>query len=546
MRLGVVFLAVVVACQALPARAAAPDVWAITGARIVPVSGPAIEKGTVVIRDGLIEAVGAAVTAPADARTIDGTGLTVYPGLIDAFAFVEAEQQGPDQGPGGGRRGGPQQGPQRTLDRDHPSGVTPDRQALTLVKADRSEALRNAGITTVLAVPKGGTFRGLSALVNTAGATPQEMSVKSPVAEQVSFETPGGFGDFPGSLMGVIAVIRQEFLDGQRYKQEWQRYNATPRGYRRPEPSEGLAAVAPTLDRATPVVLEANDDPMIRRALKIVAEFKLKAMIAGGLESWKTADALKAAGVPVLLSLNFPERPADMDPESTEPLRVIRSRMDAPGGAAKLQRAGVKFAFESGGLKDPKQFLANAIKTVGAGLSKDDALRAMTLSSAELLGVSEQLGSVDAGKIANLVVTDGDLFDAKTKIKYVFVDGNRFEMKAEAAPKPGEVAKVDVTGTWNLKVVTPGGTQEVTLTLSQSGSAFTGTMANPMFGSADVKEGVISGNKISFAATVNVGGTSIDTNFNGTVDGNSMSGTVAVSGQGTVEFSGTRPQGGAL
>ncbi|HQR37948.1 MAG TPA: amidohydrolase family protein [Blastocatellia bacterium] len=545
MKLGVVFLAVVVACQAIPARAGAPDVWAITGARIVPVSGPPIEKGTVVIRDGLIESVGPAVAAPADARTIDGTGLTVYPGLIDSFTFVEADQQAQGPGPEGGRRGGgPPQGGARAPDRDNPSGVTPEREALPLVKPDgRIESFRNAGITTVLAVPKGGIFRGQSALVDTAGASAQAMSVKTPVAQHVSFETGGGFNDYPGSLMGVIAVIRQKFLDGQHYKQEWQRYSATPKGYRRPAPSESLAAVVPALDRTVPVVIEANDDAMIRRALKIVSEFKLKAMIAGGLEAWKAADALKTAGVPVLLSLNYPERPGDMDPETTEPLRVVQARMDAPGGAAKLQKAGVRFAFQVGGLKDPKQFVGNAIKAVGSGLSKDDALRAMTLTSAELLGVSDQLGSIEAGKIANLVVTDGDLFEAKTKIKYVFVDGARFEMKVEAAPKPGEAAKVDVSGTWNLTVVTPGGNQDVTLTLTQSGTSFTGSMANAMFGTTDVKEGTVSGNKVSFSATVSVGGTSIDTTFNGTVEGDSMSGTVAVSGQGTVEFTGKRPRG---
>jgi hypothetical protein len=235
-----------------------------------------------------------------------------------------------------------------------------------------------------------------------------------------------------------------------------------------------------------------------------------------------------------------------MDAESTEPLRVVRARLDAPACAGKLQKAGVKFAFESGGLKDPKQFLANARKTIDAGLSKDDALRAMTLTSAELLGVGEQLGSIDAGKIANLVVTDGDLFDAKTKIKYVFVDGARFELKAEAPPKPGEAAKVDVTGTWNIKVTTPDGVHEVTLTLKQSGSSVGGSIAGTMIGTTDIKDGTVAGNKVSFSAAVTVGGQTIETNFNGTVDGNSMTGTVAIAGQGAVEFSGTRPQGGAL
>jgi imidazolonepropionase-like amidohydrolase len=515
--------------------AGAPDVWAITGARVVPVSGPPIERGTVVVRDGLIESVGPSVAVPPDARVIDGAGLTVYPGLVDAFSFVEEEAK-PQTGP-------PQ--PPKAPDRANPPGVTPARKALDLLKPDgRVEAARTAGITTLLVVPKGGIFRGRSALVDMNGATARAMSLRTPVALHVSFETQGGFASYPGSLMGVISVIRQELLDAGHYKAEWDRYNATPRGYRRPEPSDDMEALLPVLDRRLPVVVEANEDKEIRRALRIAEEFKLNAIVAGGRESWKTAADLKARNVPVLLSLNFPERPTDVDPESRETLRTVQGRLDAPATAAKLQRAGVRFAFASGGLKTPKQFLANAIKAVQAGQPKDAALRAMTLSPAEIFGASDQIGSIEPGKVANLVVTDGDLFDEKTKIRAVFVDGERFEIKAEAAPKPGEPPAIDVTGTWTLTVTTPGGNQQATLTLTQKGTDVGGTFANPDFGTAELRNGTVSGKEISFTVTLSPPGSTIEVTFRGNVEGNAMSGTATVPGQGSFDFSGTRPQGG--
>ncbi|MBK6315444.1 MAG: amidohydrolase family protein [Blastocatellia bacterium] len=526
-----------------PALAGSLDVWAITGARIVPVSGPPIEKGTVVVRNGLIESVGAAVAAPADARIVDGTGLTVYPGLVDTFAIVEpdAKAEGPPQ----------QQGPPRGPDRENPPGVTPQRDALDIVKNDsRMEGLRAAGFTTMLAVPKGGVFRGRSVLVNTSGSDASAMAIKSPAALPVAFETQGGFVQYPGSLMGVFSVIRQKLLDAMQYRQLRGQYAASPRGIPRPTYSREYEALIPVLDKSLPVAIEANRDREVLRALELMDEFALSGMVAGGRESWKVATDLKARNVPVLLSVNFPEAPADLDPETREELKTVRDRLDAPGCAAKLNAAGVRFAFQSGGIRSPKQVITNTAKAIKAGLSKDVALRALTLSPAEILGVADQVGSIEVGKIANLVVTNGDLFEEKTKVRYTFVDGERFEYKEEApAAKPGDAssAAVDVTGTWDLEVNTPEGTQKASLELTQTGAELKGTFRTEMFGSSDVKSGSVAGKKVTVNVGLNVGGNSLDITFTGDVDGDAMKGTANVAGQGTVDFSGTRkPKGGAI
>jgi imidazolonepropionase-like amidohydrolase len=524
------------------ARPAADDAWAIVNARIVPVSGAPIERGTVLIRNGLVEAVGPAVQTPPDARVLDAAGMTVYPGLVDALVELEEEDEG--------RRGGPQQPQQRrAADRDNPPGIFAARDALTLVKpGGRFDAMRESGITTALVVPKSGIFRGRSALVNLAGETPQEMAVKTETAVHVGFAPQGGFGVYPSSLMGVVSVIRQTLVDAAHHQMLWKRYRETPRGMERPAPSENLDALAAAVERRVPVVMEAQVERDIRRALSLAKEMGLRPVIAGGREAWKAADALKASEAPVLLSLEFPERSADQDPETAEALRVVRARVEAPLAASRLHQAGVRFAFQSGGLKQPRQYRENAIKAIKAGLPKEVALRAMTLTPAEIFGVSEQLGSIEVGKIANLVVTTGDLFEEATRVRYVFVDGQRFEVAEREAPKPADgaaaPANADVAGTWELSVDTPQGRQPATLVLSQSGTAVTGTISNPLVGSSDINSGAVSGSRLTFSVSLNIQGQLVEATVEATVDASSMQGTMTLSGQGALSFTGTRPQKG--
>jgi imidazolonepropionase-like amidohydrolase len=512
-------------------RAEGPEVWAVTGVRIVTVSGPTIEKGTVVVRDGLIADVGASAVVPADARVLDGTGLTVYPGLVDAYAQVEAERR-------------PEQAEQRRVaDREDPRGVTPGRDALDLVKAGgRDEALRSAGITTVLAAPPSGVFAGTSALVNLNGGTPHEMAVTAPTALHVAFEAQGGFVDYPGSLMGVFSVVRQKFYDAQRHKAAWARYARSPRGVKRPRMDEDLDVLVDALDRKIPVVFHAHTGEQIRRAVRVAREFNLRYGIEGGAEAWKAADELKADGAPVLVTLNFPEYDKDAAPADGLTLGALRAVEAAPANAAKLHRAGVRFAFESGGLRSPKDFVANAARAVAAGLPREEALKAMTLTPAQIFGVDQQIGSVEKGKIANLVVADGDLLEKKTKIKFVFVDGRRYELKEEAAPKAAGPASIDLTGTWTLTVDTPDAKRVLTLVLRQSGTELAGTLTSPEIGTNEISSGVVSGNSLNFKVSVSVGGTSFDLGFSGTAEGSAMKGTVAIPGQGTAEFTGLRPQ----
>ena len=411
------------------------DTYAITNARIVTVSGPVIERGTVVVRNGLIAAAGANVSAPPDARVIDGTGLTVYPGLIDSYTNLALPEPAPSPSPGGGGGGGffqltqprPASGPNST----QPPGLQPEVMVEDVIRpgGNEIEASRNTGITTALTLPRTGIWMGQSALINLAGDTPQQMIVRSPVAMHVGF-TPLRTGGYPGSLLGVFAALRQMMLDAQRYRDSMQIYERAPRGTRRPDTDRSLAALVPVIEGRMPVVMLANSEREISRALDLAEEFKLHLIIAGGREADHVADRLAKQKVPVLLSLNLPKRTTAAIPEADpEPMRVLRERVEAQQTAGKLAKAGVRFAFQSGSLTNMSDLLANANRTIENGLPATDALRAFTIWPAEILGVQNQLGSIEAGKIANLTIVRGDLFDRTGRVAQVFIDGRPFDVK---------------------------------------------------------------------------------------------------------------------
>jgi hypothetical protein len=207
--------------------------------------------------------------------------------------------------------------------------------------------------------------------------------------------------------------------------------------------------------------------------------------------------------------------------------------------AGVLHEAGIKFAFTSGGLKKPADFVKNAAKAIEQGLPKDEALKAMTINPAEIFGVADQVGSIEEGKIANLFVTTVDLFDKKTKVKIVFVDGKKFEVK-EKKKKKDEEPTVDVTGTWDAAVKSPDGETAFTLVLKQSGSQVSGELKSEM-GTASIEDGSVSGNSITFTVSMDIGGQNVEMSFSGTVEENTIEGTIDMGPMGTAEWEAEKP-----
>jgi imidazolonepropionase-like amidohydrolase len=532
------------------AQRSAIDTYAITNARIVTVTGPIVERGTVVIRNGLIAAAGANISVPSDARVIDGTGLTVYPGLIDSYTNLALPEPppGPAAPAGGGaaafvllqaqQRPSPG-GPNST----QPVGLQPEVMVEDTNRSSGTEieASRNIGITTALTAPRSGIWMGQSALINLSGETPQQMIVRSPVAMHVSF-TPLR-GSYPGSLMGVFATLRQMLLDAQRYRDSMQIYERNPRGIRRPETDRSLAALLPLLDGRMPVVMLANSEREISRALDLAAEFKLKLIIAGGREADRVADRLAKQNVPVLLSLNLPRRTTAAMPEADpEPLRTLRERVAAQQTAGKLAKAGVRFAFESGSLTNISDLLVNANRVIENGLSSADAVRAFTIWPAEILGVANQLGSIEAGKIANLTVTRGDLFDRNMRLAHVFIDGRPVDLRpaTDRSAADRTAARTNVTGSWTLNINFGQGERAATLTLQQEGDRVNGSIAG-VLGSGEISNASTTATgEVRFTVPLNIEGQTKEATFAGTLTGNEIRGSVTVVGAHPGTFIATR------
>jgi len=540
--LGATLLVLFAAAPQLSAQGGEPEYFAIRGARVVPVSGPPIESATVVIAHGIITAIGKDVAIPADALVIEGKGLIVYPGLVDAFTDVGIPPAPPASsgGEGGGRRQAPPPDAVPSRGPEDRPGSTPWRSAAdeASLSDKRIESWRNAGFTTVISAPKGGIFPGQAAILDLAGERAGDLVVKSPVAIPVSLQPGGGFGNFPGSLMGVLAYVHQVWLDTEWSTKAQAVYEKNPRGVARPRYDRTEAALAEALEDRALVLIPANTSLQLRRALELVDRWKVNGVIYGGQMAYEVAPEIAAKKLSVLVNLKWPEAEKDADPDAKPSLRTLRFRDRAPSSPAALSKAGAKFAFYDGGVTAPKDLLKAVKKSIDAGLAPDAALRALTLTPAEIFGVADRLGSIETGKIANLIVTDRDLFDEKAKIKIAFIDGRRFEIREPA--KPTDPPKGNLTGKWKLAYTTPDGPEESTADITmESDGTLSGTVSGKR-GTASIISGYLSADKFSFTINIPIEGSASDVTFSGTFDGTALKGAISALGY-TFDFTGTKP-----
>jgi len=542
------------AALALPraAHAQAPaqaGTWALTNVRIETVTKGTIEKGTIVIRDGLIEAVGANVKPPGDARVVDLTGRTVYPGFIDLTSSMGLPTPPPQQGGfGGGGAQNASAAPARYIGLE-PGRViaTEDAPAVADIRASR-----DVGITTALVAPSRGAFRGLSALIPLRDDSSANFVVKAPVGMHMGFQ--GVAGRYPGTLLGVIAYERQQLYDAQRHGLLMDRYKAGQRGVPRPSYDANLDALVPVVRGQMPAFFAANNENEIRRAVDIAKEFDLKLTIVGATEAFRALDAVKGAR-PLVVSLDFPQavevtgwayRGAQRRELNDSATRDASVRKIVEANAATLNRAGVKFALAPGALK-PNDFMANVRKAIAAGLPRDVAVEALTIRAAEIAGVGDQLGSIEPGKIADLVVSDGPALAENARIRTVFVDGIDYDVVPAAAARNGQRAgaggagragggeMAQVAGTWTMTVTGPQGPLTSTMTLTQTAEAIDGSIISE-FGTAAISDGHVSGRTVTWIASFQIGGERTTVNFEAEVDGTRMTGRARTGEMGTMAF----------
>jgi imidazolonepropionase-like amidohydrolase len=362
-------------------------VVAIAGARIHPVTSEPFE-GTIVVENGRIAALGADAKAPPGAEVVDGRGLSVYPGLVSCLSTLGLTEIGSIAG---------------SVDLAEIGGVQPDLKALTAVNphSELIPVARANGITSVLVAPQAGTIAGESSLIRLDGWTPAEMAVKDGVALHVNYPDLAGTDDHKAGDEKKRKALKTPFEDAKRY-------TGVPRDL-------GLEAMQPYVKGERPVVIHAQKAAQIRGALAFAKEFGLKAVIAGGLESWKVAPLLAEAKVPVLLSGVMTVPLADHDPYD--------STFATP---ARLAKAGVDFALSASVEEwhgNTRNLPYHAAWAAAYGLDRKRALEAVTIAPARILGASDRIGSLEVGKDADLIVTTGDPLEVLTDVVLVMVRG---------------------------------------------------------------------------------------------------------------------------
>lgn len=456
-------------------HAEAPRIFAITDVRIVTAPGQVIDSGTVVLREGLIESVGADVAAPPDAWIIEGEeGWSVYPAFIDAASTVglQTEPAGGPPGRPGGTNGATRPGAPHDLKTVHPERAVVDELDVAHTSVERH---RELGFAVAQVLPDKGVFRGESAVILLRDAPARALILADRMGQVVALETSSFMArEYPTSVIGAMAAVRQTLLDAQRQMVWTERYESGPVGMPHPEYRASDAPLLAVLRGERPVVFVslAGLDP--GRFNGLATEFELRGItVAMGLGH--RFEDLLPAGMPILLPLELPEPPELDDPDELREttLRKLQTAVRAPGLPAQLAAADLDFAFVTAGMKSTRAFPENLAAVVEAGLSPEQALAAVTTVPARLLGMERTLGTIEPGKQANLLVVEGELFAAKPALRHLFVDGYHEEIEAEETiGDPNAV--VDPRGTWEIRTEVMGRSSESTWTITGSEGNYRG------------------------------------------------------------------------
>jgi imidazolonepropionase-like amidohydrolase len=501
--------------------------YAITGARLVTVAGGVIESGTVVLRGGLIEALGPNVTPPADAVLIDGEGMTVYPGFIDAYSQAGLVLPGRNERELAGNIA-------HQLATEH---FDPASEELA--------AYRKQGLTSALIARSDGVFGGQAVLMNLMGDEVSSMTVKAPVVQVMGYE---GQNDYPGTLMAVVAYQRQTFIDATYHELLQTRYGQAPRSMARPPEDPALEALIPVAKGAAPVMGIVQIENDFKRLRNLAAEYNLRYWIAGATEAFRVPDLVREAGVPVLVSLDFPAIAQVTGYQfdrayknlTAEEKKALDSRDEEAvhSNAAAVFRTGVPLALATGGMSNVGDFLKNLRLAVEAGLPADEALKALTITPATIFGVADVMGTLEPGKIANLTVTHGDVFtDDEAWVAHVFVDGHKETFAMPKPPSSGGGGGM-AGGSWAVAVSLGGESAEGTLTLTQEGGAVTGDLS--VEGQNMEFEGTFSEGKLDLKGSIpDMGAVTLTA----TIEGDAMKGSIGLGPMGSADFTGKRNPG---
>ncbi len=534
--------------------------YALTNATIVQAPGRKIEKGTVVMKDGLITAVGAGISIPPEAIVIKADSMYVYAGFIDGLSHTGVTKPKEEK-------------LERPKDPGNPpaerAGITPQNDVRNWLNPnDKSiEDLRNLGFTVSQVVPYGNFLPGSGAIVLLGGKSPDDMVLVNNSA--LYSELTGAQGMYPNTVMAVMAKWRELYKNASLNKSYATTYASNRNGITRPTSDRILEAFYPVIDQKIPVLFKSEKVMETQRVFTLKNDLGFSLVIADVKEGWPIINKIKSSNSKIFLSLDLPDevkkdekkedkKGAKKDSVKTETKKpevkkektaldlekeaLEKRKKDAialyTSQSSEFNKAGVEFGFSALSVKT-KDIQANLRRMIAAGLSEDAALKALTVDPAKILGLSDRLGSIDNGKMANLVVSDKPYFNEKAKVRYVFVDGNLYKMEAKETKKSD--GKVLAKGNWSYTSETPQGTGTGKIVIKEENGSYSGTITSSSTGKENELRNIsLDGSSLSFSYDYSMGGGTMKIDVTVKIDGDSFEGTMMAGQYGTFSIKATR------
>lgn len=517
--------------------------YAIKNATITTSPGKTITGATILFKDGLIQAVGANINLPAGTDVIDGDSLFIYPGFIDGASSAGVTKPAEPEKPSNFDSSNPS---------DEIAGITPWRNVIDQIDMNNNAIndWRKAGFTIAQMIPDGGMISGKSAIV-VFGSPSSTNILAQNTALSARFR--GSRGMYPGTPLGVMAKFRDVYKNTE-LSAKHQNIFASNVGLNRPEINKTYEAMYPVINKNIPVIFEVSNDLEIRRALRLQKELGFNLMLVGVTEVDKVISEIKAANATVLLALTLPEdksknKPEDLNEEAQGRTdRVKEAYETALKQAAMLEKAGIKFGFTTSGAKT-SDLMKNIKIMIDNGLSEDAALAALTINNAQNLGIQKFAGTLEKGKLANMVITTAPIFTEDAQIKHVVADGYVFDYET----KPKKAANGNnngntsggVSGTWEYVSDTPAGSSGGKMMISNEGTGYEGTISydNPAGGGkaeSSMKNIVVQNGKMSFSFDVAAGGMNITVSVSGDITDDKFTGNMSLAEFGSYPLTATK------
>lgn len=562
--------------------------YALKNVNIVQSPGQMINLGTIVMKEGLITAVGKNASIPPDAQIIEADSMYIYAGFIDGLSHIGIPK--PKEAEGGRRgRGTRPEFPPSNPPNDK-AGIQPERQAKDLLDAKEKsiETWRSKGFTAAHVVPYGQMLPGSGAIILLGGSSTDAVLLKEDASLFAQLQ--GASRMYPATIIGVMAKFRELYRQAEQAKQHSANYANNPAGMKRPQYENMLQSFYPVLDKQKPVFYKAEKMLDAYRVMALQKDLGFPLVISDLQEGTDIVDEIKASRAAVLLSLDLPKDKKDKkadkkkpkgeqedmptkkpqtgkdkpekeatkkdkskdekskkeEEKETDPEKLaLQERKKEAIKKANIQAAtfaknGIAYGFSTLGAK-PKTVKSNIQIMIENGLTEDQALAALTTNPAQILGVSKLMGTVEKGKIANLVVTDKPYFDKKSNVRYVFVDGKMYEYEVKKKKPTDPNAVVKPAGKWDYVIDIPGRRTEGIMTIEDADGELSGSLYTPTNDSTQKMENIeLDGNELTFTTSFNPGGQTITIEFSVVVDGDTLEGTASVGQFGSFEMEGSR------